>query len=324
MVTTEFAVPGAQLLGLGLKLYPCNMQRMLNKDFTRFTQNLSRIRQIRASEKKDLLAGYTLQCGGTRGRSPVPPLFLAQTEARRADKNFLRLPPPPPLPIWRSGSATALLSFRQYLPFDRLVPYLWSFIRIQLHGHERSSSFFIQCTVLALPKEVSHFIAADIFVAGLFSLERFNACEFHTILPPHHIPWKCKKVQFGASEIRSSMTKGTMAASIRYGDLWDCQGAKSSSSSSSSSSLGCLSNDDDENGDDDGGSENIFRNEFHVVVVQWTSKKSYKKRDARAELLFWSLNLLLFDVVVVIVVVVVIAHAPKYHFRSHHSVQHKR
>ena len=82
------------------------------------------------------------------------------------------------------------------------------------------------------------------------------------------------------------MTKGTMAASIRYGDLWDCQGAKSSSSSSSSSSLGCLSNDDDENGDDDGGSENIFRNEFHVVVVQWTSKKSYKKRDARAELLF--------------------------------------
>ena len=33
---------------------------------------------------------------------------------------------------------------------------------------------------------------------------------------------------------------------------------------------------------------------FHVVVVQWTSKKCTKKRDARAELLFWSLNLLLF------------------------------
>ena len=31
---------------------------------------------------------------------------------------------------------------------------------------------------------------------------------------------------------------------------------------------------------------------FHVVV-QWTSKKCTKKRDARAELLFWSLNLLL-------------------------------
>ena len=33
---------------------------------------------------------------------------------------------------------------------------------------------------------------------------------------------------------------------------------------------------------------------FHVVVVQWTSKKCTKKRDARAELLFLSLNLLLF------------------------------
>ena len=33
---------------------------------------------------------------------------------------------------------------------------------------------------------------------------------------------------------------------------------------------------------------------FHVVVVQWTSKKYTKNRDARAELLFWSLNLLLF------------------------------
>ena len=33
---------------------------------------------------------------------------------------------------------------------------------------------------------------------------------------------------------------------------------------------------------------------FHVVVVQWTSKKCTKSRDARAELLFWSLNLLSF------------------------------
>ena len=40
---------------------------------------------------------------------------------------------------------------------------------------------------------------------------------------------------------------------------------------------------------------------FHVVVVQWTSKKCTKKRDARAELLFWSLNLLFFEVVVVTV-----------------------
>ena len=33
---------------------------------------------------------------------------------------------------------------------------------------------------------------------------------------------------------------------------------------------------------------------FHVVVVEWTSKKCTKERDARAELLFWSLNLLFF------------------------------
>ena len=42
---------------------------------------------------------------------------------------------------------------------------------------------------------------------------------------------------------------------------------------------------------------------FHVVVVQWTSKKWTKKRDARAELLFWSLNLLFFKAVVVVIVV---------------------
>ena len=43
---------------------------------------------------------------------------------------------------------------------------------------------------------------------------------------------------------------------------------------------------------------------FHVVVVQWTKKKCTKKRDARAELLFWSLNLSFFEVVVVVVIVV--------------------
>ena len=36
---------------------------------------------------------------------------------------------------------------------------------------------------------------------------------------------------------------------------------------------------------------------LHVVVVQWTSKKGAKKRNAPAELLFWSLNLLLFSLV---------------------------
>ena len=43
---------------------------------------------------------------------------------------------------------------------------------------------------------------------------------------------------------------------------------------------------------------------FHVVVVQWTSKKWTKKSDACAELLFWSLNLLFFEIVVVVVLVV--------------------
>ena len=44
---------------------------------------------------------------------------------------------------------------------------------------------------------------------------------------------------------------------------------------------------------------------FHVVVVQWTSKKCAQKCDARVELFFFlSLNLLFFEVVVVVVVVV--------------------
>ena len=36
MVTTEPGVPSVQLLGLGLKLYPSNVLRMLNIDLTRF------------------------------------------------------------------------------------------------------------------------------------------------------------------------------------------------------------------------------------------------------------------------------------------------
>ena len=43
---------------------------------------------------------------------------------------------------------------------------------------------------------------------------------------------------------------------------------------------------------------------FHIVVVQWTSKKCTKKSDARAELLFCSQHQFYFDVVVVVVVVV--------------------
>ena len=39
-------------LGLSLKLYPGNMQRMLNKDLTRFMQSLSRERQYRAGKRR--------------------------------------------------------------------------------------------------------------------------------------------------------------------------------------------------------------------------------------------------------------------------------
>ena len=45
---------------------------------------------------------------------PGPPLFLNQTEAQKAEKNFLEITPPPlpywppPTIIWRSGSATEI------------------------------------------------------------------------------------------------------------------------------------------------------------------------------------------------------------------------
>ena len=45
MVITEPAVPRAQLLGQGSKLYPSKVQWSLNKDLTRFTQSLCRVRQ---------------------------------------------------------------------------------------------------------------------------------------------------------------------------------------------------------------------------------------------------------------------------------------
>ena len=57
MVTTEAAVPWTRLLGLGLKLYPSNLERMLNKDLTRFIQSLSRVRKNRPSERNPLLEG---------------------------------------------------------------------------------------------------------------------------------------------------------------------------------------------------------------------------------------------------------------------------
>ena len=49
--------------------------------------------------------------GGSRGGARVPPLFLDQTVARRAEKSFFG-PPPPPFPpptvISRCGSGTGL------------------------------------------------------------------------------------------------------------------------------------------------------------------------------------------------------------------------
>ena len=57
MVISERAVAIAQLLGLGSKLYPINMPRMLNKDLTRFMQSLSWVRQNQANKRKALLAG---------------------------------------------------------------------------------------------------------------------------------------------------------------------------------------------------------------------------------------------------------------------------
>ena len=60
MIITEPAVPSAQLLGLGSRQYPSNMQRMLKKDLTQFKQSLSRVRQNLESERKALLAGLSV------------------------------------------------------------------------------------------------------------------------------------------------------------------------------------------------------------------------------------------------------------------------
>ena len=63
MFTTEPTVLSARILSLGSKMYPSDIQRMLNKDFTRFMQRLSRIRQNRVRERKAvLLAGWQNEC----------------------------------------------------------------------------------------------------------------------------------------------------------------------------------------------------------------------------------------------------------------------
>ena len=58
MVITESVIPGARLLGLGLKLYPSNMPRTLNKDLTRVMQSPSRVQQTRVSKTKALLSEW--------------------------------------------------------------------------------------------------------------------------------------------------------------------------------------------------------------------------------------------------------------------------
>ena len=58
----EPAVPSARVVGLGSKLYPSNMQRMLNKDLTQFMPSLSRERQNRAQNSE------TPNSGGGGGR----------------------------------------------------------------------------------------------------------------------------------------------------------------------------------------------------------------------------------------------------------------
>ena len=60
IVITEPAVQSAWLLGMGSRLYPSNMQRVLNKDLTQFRQSLSRVRQNLESERKALLAGLSV------------------------------------------------------------------------------------------------------------------------------------------------------------------------------------------------------------------------------------------------------------------------
>ena len=47
MVTNDPAVTSTRLLGLGSKLYPSSMPRMLNKDLTRSTQNNSESEQAK-------------------------------------------------------------------------------------------------------------------------------------------------------------------------------------------------------------------------------------------------------------------------------------
>ena len=67
MVITEPAEPRVELLGIGSKRYPSNMQRMRNKDLNRFTQRLLRVRKNQANERKVLLAEWNRTKGKKMG-----------------------------------------------------------------------------------------------------------------------------------------------------------------------------------------------------------------------------------------------------------------
>ena len=53
MVITALAVPSTRLLGLGSKLYPGNIPRMLNRDVTRLMQSLSRYAKLKVEQGKE-------------------------------------------------------------------------------------------------------------------------------------------------------------------------------------------------------------------------------------------------------------------------------
>ena len=52
MVITALAVASTRLSGLGSKVHPRNIRRMLNRDVTPFMQSLSRVRQIKSRTRK--------------------------------------------------------------------------------------------------------------------------------------------------------------------------------------------------------------------------------------------------------------------------------
>ena len=127
MVIIEPAVPWktkmaarSGILGLGSRLYPGNMQRIFNKDLTRFMQSLSRQRQNRASKRKVLLAGCL---------HVWPALFQKEHEA-----SMLRITP----------SMSALYPLNEY---QYLSHFVWGLIG-GLRSESCSFFFNVSCVIL--------------------------------------------------------------------------------------------------------------------------------------------------------------------------------